>query len=54
MESDHRGIAVGSLLVDQKKETAFHTIYHEVDSDTASIDLYHMIVLHGSQVGVSA
>ena len=34
MESDLRGISVGSLLVDQKKGEAFHMIYHEADSDT--------------------
>lgn len=54
MESDLRGIAVGSLLVDQKKEKAFHVIYHEADSDSAekpsaSTDLYHMIALRGSE-----
>lgn len=59
MESDLRGISVGCLLVDQKKEKAFHMIYHEAGSDSkekssASTDLYHMIVLCGSQVKVCA
>lgn len=57
MESDLRGIAVGSLLVDQKKEKAFRVIYHEAGSDSAekssaSTDLYLMIALRGSQVKV--
>ena len=49
MESDLRGIAVGSPLVGQKKEKAFHMIYHEADSDSAekpsaSTDLYRRTV----------
>lgn len=50
------GIAVGFLLVDQKKEKAFHMIYHEADSEksSASTDLYHMVALRGSQVKVCA
>lgn len=52
-------ISGGFLLVDQKKEKAFHMIYHEVDSDSpetssASTDLYLMIVVHGCQVKVCA
>lgn len=57
MESDLRGVAVGSLLVGQKKEKAFHTIYREASSDTensASTDLYLLLALHGKQVGVCA
>lgn len=59
MESHLRGISVGSLLVDPKKEKAFHMIYHEADPHgaertSASTDLYHMIALRGSRVRVCA
>lgn len=59
METHLKGIAVESLLGDPKKETAFHMIYHEADSDgaenpSASTDLYHRIVRHGSQAKVCA
>lgn len=59
MVSDLRGIAVGFLLLDQKKEKAFHMISHEADSDStenssASTNLYRMIALCGSQAKVCA
>lgn len=45
MVPDLRGIALGFLLLDLKKEKAFHMIYHEAEwKKTAFTDLYRMIL----------
>lgn len=51
------GVAIGFLLVDKKKEKAFHISCHEADLDsteksTASTDLYRMTPMCSSRVNV--